>query len=135
MKIIVWIASILLAVAFVAIGGMKVVTPADVLQQSANGVPVTLLKVAGTAEMLGALGLVLPAATRILPVLTPLAASGLVLTMIGATTTNIVIGAYAIVPMTVVLGIVSALVAWARFGRYAVQPRSRSAVVTTPTGA
>jgi uncharacterized membrane protein YphA (DoxX/SURF4 family) len=122
-KLAVWIVSGLLALAFLFIGGTKLITSAADMESMAEGVPVVLLRIAGTAEVLGALGLVLPAATRVLPVLTPVAASGLVLTMIGATITNIVIGEYALVVQTVVLGALAAFVAWARFGKYAIQPR------------
>ncbi|GAB3291781.1 DoxX family protein [Parasphingorhabdus pacifica] len=126
MKILVWVVSILLALTFLAVGGMKVLASAADLQQSAGGVPITLLKLTGTAELLGALGLVLPAATRIMPVLTPLAAAGLTVTMVGATIANLAVGAYAALPMTVVLGLACAFVGWARFSRYTIQPRSQT---------
>jgi uncharacterized membrane protein YphA (DoxX/SURF4 family) len=131
MKVAVWIVSGLLALAFLFIGGTKLITPAADLESMAQGVPVILLRIAGTAEVLGALGLVLPAATRVVPVLTPCAASGLVLTMIGATITNIVIGEYALVAQTVVLGGLAAFVAWARFGKYTIQPRAAAQPATT----
>lgn len=130
MKIVVWTVSVLLAVVFLAAGGMKVLTATADLQQSSGGVPIALMRIAGTAEILGALGLVLPAVTRIAPALTPIAAGGLVVVMVGATITNIVTGAYGAVPMTVVLGLVAAFVAWARAGRYAVAPRTRSRAAT-----
>jgi hypothetical protein len=115
MKTTVWIVSVLLALAFLYIGGLKVLTPASALAPSAMGVPVILLKVAGWAEVLGALGLVLPAATGIAPVLTPLAATGLTIVMIGAIITNIIVGAYSAVLIPIVLGVLAAFVAWARF--------------------
>ena len=124
MKYLVWIISALLAVAFLFIGGTKVFTPSDALAASANGIPVVLLKIAGIAEMLGALGLVLPAATRIAPALTPLAAGGLVLTMVGATVANLVIGLYPVAVQTVVLGLLAAFVAWARVTRVQVHARA-----------
>lgn len=123
MKITVWIVSGLLAVTFFFIGSIKVAMPPAELEMAAQGVPVFLLKIAGTAEVLGALGLILPALTRIAPILTPLAASGLVLTMIGATITNVITGQYVMIPMTVGLGLLAGFVAWARFGQYAIQPR------------
>jgi uncharacterized membrane protein YphA (DoxX/SURF4 family) len=123
MKIAVWIGSSLLAVAFLVVGGGKLLSPASELQQVAQGVPVALLKLAGAAEVLGAIGLVVPAATRIVPVLTPIAATGLVLTMVGATITNIAVGEPASAVPTIVLGIFAALVAWARFGPAAVEAR------------
>jgi hypothetical protein len=89
--------SVLLALAFLFIGAAKVLTPTVEFEATAQGVPVVLLRIAGTAELLGAIGLVLPAATRILPVVMPIAASGLVLTMVLATLTNLVIGPFALV--------------------------------------
>lgn len=124
MKLTVWIVSGLLAVAAVFIGGSKLVTPAADLEGMAEGVPLVLLRIAGAAEVLGALGLVLPAATRILPILTPIAAAGLVVTWIGATITNLIIGEYATIVPAVLLALVAGFVAWARLGRYAIQPRS-----------
>ncbi|WP_163508222.1 DoxX family protein [Fodinicola acaciae] len=124
MKIVVWVVSALLALAFLAVGGGKLLAPAAELQQSAQGVPIALLKLAGAAEVLGAIGLILPAATRILPVLTPVAAVGLVVTMVGATITNFVVGVPSSAVVTVVLGVLAALVAVARFGRWAVEPRT-----------
>lgn len=124
MKVAVWVISGLLALAFLGIGGSKLVTSAANLETMAQGVPVVLLRIAGTAEVLGALGLILPAVTRILPILTPIAASGLVLTMIGATITNIVIESYLLVAQTIVLGVLAGLIAWARFGQYAIQSRA-----------
>lgn len=131
MKIAVWIGSGLLALVFLFVGGSKLLTPAAELQQMAQGVPVALMKLAGAAEVLGGIGLVLPAATRIMPVLTPIAAVGLVLTMVGATITDIAIGTPGGPVLPVVLGIFAALVAFARFGSCAVEPRStiRSATV------
>ncbi|MPZ64488.1 MAG: DoxX family membrane protein [Pseudonocardiaceae bacterium] len=126
MNVVVWVVSILLALTFTAIGGMKVLASAVDLQQAASGVPVVLLRVAGIAELLGAIGLILPAATRIAPMLTPLAAAGLTVTMVGATITNVIVGTYSALPMTVVLGLICALVGWARLGRYAVAPRRRA---------
>lgn len=124
MKIVVWIVSALLAVTFLVVGGGKLLAPTAELHQTAAGVPVALLKLAGAAEVLGALGLVLPAATRIRPVLTPVAAVGLVLTMLGATITNLAVGVPASAVATLVLGAVAAFVGWARFGPAAVRPRT-----------
>jgi uncharacterized membrane protein len=113
MKIAVWIVSGLLALWFLYIGGMKLLIPADVMAQTAPGFVVVLFKIAGVAEVLGAIGLILPAATRIVPILTPLAASGLVLVMIGAAIMEISMGLFPIQP--IILGLLAAFVAWARF--------------------
>jgi uncharacterized membrane protein YphA (DoxX/SURF4 family) len=123
MKIAVWVVSGLLAVAFLFIGLSKLLPSTADLETAAQGVPVILFRIAGTAEVLGAVGLVLPVATRVLPILTPIAASGLVVTMIGAVITNIIIGEYALAGMPLILGVGAAFIAWARFGPQAVEPR------------
>ena len=85
MNIALWVVQILLAVAFAGAGFMKLSTPVDELAVAlpwVTRVPSWAPYVAGAAEVLGALGLVLPAATRIWPVLTPLAALGLVVIML-----------------------------------------------------
>jgi hypothetical protein len=133
-RIAVWVVSVLLALAFLFIGGMKVMMPVADLAAGSQGVPVVLLKIAGVAEVLGALGLVLPAGTRILPVLTPVAAAGLVFTMIGATVTNILIGLYPVAAQTVVLGVLAAFVAWARFGPAAIAPRRAGPALDAASG-
>lgn len=66
-------------------------------------------------EVLAALGLVLPGATGIAPVLTPLAAGGLVIVMVGAARVHLSRGGEAIA-MNVMLGAIAAFVAWGRFG-------------------
>lgn len=131
MKIAVWIVSALLALFFLFVGSSKAFVPWDSLAAASMGIPVILLKIAGFAEVLGAIGLIVPAATRILPVLTPIAASGLVLTMISATGINIAQGMPAVAVQTGLAALLSAFVAWARFsGRAAVTPRA--AVAPSP---
>jgi uncharacterized membrane protein YphA (DoxX/SURF4 family) len=118
MKIAVWIVSGLLAVMFLFAGLFKLLASTADLEASAQGVPVILLKIAGTAEVLGAIGLILPAATRIMPVLTPLAAAGLALTMVGATITNLIIGEYALMVQTALMGALAGWVGWVRLRQY-----------------
>jgi uncharacterized membrane protein YphA (DoxX/SURF4 family) len=87
MSIALWVVQILLALAFLAAGSLKVSQPVDKLKTNIGWVEDTTpgnVRLVGALEILGALGLILPAVTHILPVLTPLAAVGLVLTMIGA---------------------------------------------------
>ena len=123
MKIAVWVVSGLLALAFLFIGLSKLLISTADLEALAGGVPVILLRIAGTAEVIGAFGLILPAATRVAPALTPIAASGLVITMVGAVATNIIIGEPLLAIQPAILGVVAAFVAWARFGPQAVEPR------------
>jgi|SRR5687767_6584924 len=88
MNIALWIIQILLALLFLFAGGTKLVLPAETLQAmgSPNQImlPGLLLKFIGLCEVLGALGLILPGLLHKRPSLTPLAAAGLVIIMIGA---------------------------------------------------
>ncbi len=123
MKVTAWVVSALPALVFLFAGGMKLLTPAAVMEQMSQGVPVAMMRIAGAAEVLAALGLILPAATRIVPVPTPLAAGGLVAVMLDATVTNIVIGVYPVAVRTVVLGLLAGFVACARFTSHAIHVR------------
>jgi uncharacterized membrane protein YphA (DoxX/SURF4 family) len=88
MNILLWIVQILLALLFLFAGGTKLVIPYDKLMEmgSPNQVvlPALFIKFIGVVELLGGLGLVLPGLLRIKKGLTPLAAIGLTILMIGA---------------------------------------------------
>lgn len=92
MTLALWIINIVLALAFAATGTFKLVRTREQLQ--AAGMAWTesfgpgAIKAIGAAEIAGALGLILPLATGIVPVLAPLAAAGLAGTMLGATTVH-----------------------------------------------
>lgn len=125
MKVAVWIVSGLLALYFLGVGFSKAFASWEFLESASMGVPVILLKIAGVAEIVGAVGLIVPAATRVLPILTPIAAVGLVGTMIGATAINIGLGMPGVAVQTGLAGILSAFVAWARLaGPAKVTPRA-----------
>src|SRR5262245_35593722 len=79
-----WIVQGLLAALFLFGGTVKLMMPPEAFAELP--LPISFIYFIGVAEALGGLGLVLPWALRILPGLTPLAASGLVIIMIGATT-------------------------------------------------
>jgi uncharacterized membrane protein YphA (DoxX/SURF4 family) len=83
-----WIAQVLLAILYFMAGAMKITQPMDTLAVSGMGfvtsTPEFLVRLIGVLEVLGVAGLLLPAATRILPMLTPAAALGLSLVQIGA---------------------------------------------------
>ena len=91
MKILVWVVMALLALAFIMTGAMKATQPKEKLQANMAWVesfsPNTI-KMIGILEIMGGIGLVLPAAFHILPWLTPVAAAGLCLTMVGAVYTH-----------------------------------------------
>ena len=79
-----WTIQALLAVIFVLSGGMKLLTPSELLQAQST-LPITLLRFIGSCEVAGALGMILPGPLRIRPGLTPLAAGCLVVLMVCAT--------------------------------------------------
>jgi len=93
MKTVTWLLQILLAFAFIAAGSMKLTNEKP--QLVANGMAWaedfsdTQIKLIAAAEVAGGLGLVVPAATGIMPILTPLAAAGLTLIMGGAVATHL----------------------------------------------
>ena len=80
--------------------------------------PAPLLKPLGLAELLGAVGLIAPPLVRIAPILTPVAASGMLLTMIGAIVIHARQREYPNVAINVVLAIMAGVIAWGRFGPY-----------------
>lgn len=127
MNIALWIIQILLALLFLFAGGMKLIVPVETLlaQGSPNQIilPGLLLKFIGLCEVLGALGLILPGLLRKRPSLTPLAAAGLVILMIGAVALTIAGDGIAagIVPL-----IVGALCAFVAYGRSRLVPHSGS---------
>jgi hypothetical protein len=110
-----WIVQGLLAALFLFAGAMKLVLPIEALAGPVS-FPAAFLRFIGVAEVLGAVGLILPGLLRMRTGLTPLAASGLVIIMTGATVTTLVggMGAAAIVPF--VVGLLAASVAYGRSG-------------------
>jgi putative oxidoreductase len=119
LNVALWTTQILLAAMFAMAGFMKVSQPIDQLSAMlpfAAQFP-TLVRFIGTAELAGALGIILPAATRVLPMLTPLAATGLVVVMVLASCFHVFRGEFNHLPVTVILGSLAAFVAWGRFAK------------------
>jgi hypothetical protein len=85
-------------------------------------VPQPLIVFIGVCEVLGGVGLILPAITRVKPKLTQLAAAGLALTMVLAAAFHLVRGEYALVPANLVLGGVAAFIAVGRSTRRPIAP-------------
>lgn len=119
MNIVLWIVAGVLALAFLAAGLMKVSQPKEKLAASMGWVddfsPGTV-KFIGTMEILGAIGLILPAATGIAPVLTPLAATGLAITMVLAAIVHGRRGEPQMILVNAVLLVLALFVAIMRFG-------------------
>jgi putative oxidoreductase len=121
-----WVVQVLLGAAFVVGGLMKAIMPvADLAQNAAwtADVPLALLRFIGVAELAGGLGLILPAATRIRPMLTPLAAVGLATIMTLAFVFHIQRGEWDALPVNAVLGALAAFVAWGRVRKAPIAPR------------
>ena len=109
-----WIVQGLLAIIFLFSGGTKLVLPLEAMTGPIP-VPGLFLRFIGVAEVLGAIGLILPGVLRIRPGLTPLAAAGLVIIMIGATALTLAGGAVALALIPLVVGVLAAFVAYGRW--------------------
>jgi uncharacterized membrane protein YphA (DoxX/SURF4 family) len=119
MNIALWIVQVLLAALFLFAGGMKLVLPIEEMTRQIP-LPGWFLRFTGIVEVLGALGLVLPGLFRVRTDLTPLAAAGLIIVMIGAIYVTVVLengGATVLIP--IVTGLLAAFVA---YGRWRIQP-------------
>lgn len=90
MDIVIWILQGLMGLVFIAAGAAKIAQPKAKLMEAGDRMAWVedfsqgQIRIIGALELLGGLGLILPWLTGILPILTPLAAAGLALTMIGA---------------------------------------------------
>ena len=137
MTYVLWIIQVLLALMFLFAGGTKLVIPPDVLAKmgSPNQIPLPgwFVRFIGVVEVLGALGLLLPGLLRIKPGLTPLAAAGLVVVMIGATALTIAADGVAAGVVPLVVGLLAAFVAYGRW-RLAPLRGSSAPSVRRPAG-
>jgi hypothetical protein len=109
-----WIVQGLLALLFLFAGGMKLVLPLESLAGPV-ALPGLFVRFIGVAEVLGAIGLILPGLLRIRPGLTPLAAVGLVIIMIGATVITLMASDVATALIPLVVGLLLAFVAYGRW--------------------
>src|SRR5215831_2524700 len=123
MNVLLWIIQILLAALFLFAGVLKLVLPLDKLTGPV-AVPGLFLRFIGLCETLGGLGLILPGLLRIRMGLTPLAAAGLVIIMVGATVLNLHVGEST--TLTIVVGLLAAFVAYAR---WKAAPRQKSGLL------
>lgn len=121
-----WVAQILLAVMFGMAGLMKLSQSIDALATSlpwVTTVPEMLVRFIGAAELAGALGLILPALTRIQPRLTALAALGLIAVMVLASAFHASRGEFGLIPVNIVLAAIAGFVAWGRGKAAPMAPR------------
>ena len=123
MNILLWIIQILLALLFIFAGGMKLVVPTDLLMAQAppgsTQFPSWFMKFIGVVELLGGLGLILPGIFRRSQGLTPLAAAGLVIVMIGAVAISVKDHGIMAGVTPLIVGLLCAFVA---YGRWKLKP-------------
>jgi len=123
MDIVLWIVAGLLAVAFLAAGGMKLAkgkaVGADPRMAWSEDFSDQSIRLIGLLEVLGAIGLILPPLLDVVPVLAPLAACGLALVMVGAAFTHVRRNEMQALAPVVVLGLLALFVA---VGRFAIEP-------------
>jgi uncharacterized membrane protein YphA (DoxX/SURF4 family) len=115
----VWALQIALALFFIAPAFMKLKTPKQQLIEQKRLAPdgsVVPIRVIGWLEVLGCVGIILPVLLGILPVLTPIAAIGFALVMIGAVAVHYKKAELKVIPMLVLAFIAAVYVAWYRFG-------------------
>src|SRR5579859_2491397 len=108
-----WTVQVLLALIFLFSGSMKLILPIAMLTAQMP-LPALFVRFLGVAEVSGALGLILPGLLRIQRGLTPLAACGLVIIMIGATVVTLAIGGGASALVPLVVGLLATTVVYGR---------------------
>jgi len=124
---VLWIAQVVLAAIFLMAGIMKSTTPINELSQKLNWVSEDnklLVRFIGICELLGAIGLILPSLLRIKPILTPIAALGFLTIMILAMLFHIVRGEYDVLPVNILFGAIALFIAWGRYKKVPIQPKS-----------
>jgi len=113
-----WTVQGLLALLFLFAGGMKLALPVAELTKEMT-LPGAFVRFIGVAEVLGAVGLILPGLLRIRQGLTPLAAAGLAIIMTGATVLTLAGGQIAAAPIPLVAGLLLVFVGYQRSARLA----------------
>jgi len=119
-----WTVQAVLAALFLYAGGFKLALPLAALAKL-SPLPAPFLKFVGVCEVTGAIGLVLPGLLKIRTSLTPLAAAGLVVIMVGATVVTVATQGVAPAVLPFVVGILAATVAYGRWQRAPLIPLRR----------
>ena len=115
MNVLLWVVQGLLALVFLVAGGSKLIMPIEEMTKQI-AFPGPFLRFLGVAEILGAIGLILPGLLRIRTGLTPLAAVGLAIITVGATVVTLRTGGGALALFPFVVAVLSAFVAYGRWG-------------------
>jgi hypothetical protein len=120
---VLWVAQVLLALGIGSAGIIKLISGDDVLLQFYPIFPPLFIRFIGVCEILGAIGVIVPAATRIRPELTPLAAAGLTIIMAGAVISTIAMGAVDAIISPLILFLLAVFVAYGRWKVAPIAPR------------
>jgi putative oxidoreductase len=128
MNKVLWIVQGLLAAIFLWHGAFLVFPPAEMLEMINGQLGVEFRIFLGVAEVLAAIGLILPGVTRILPWLTPLAAAGLMVVMVSATVLHVVRAEFMSAVVTAVLLGLATLVTYLRWKVMPIAPRAALAI-------
>ena len=123
MNVALWIVQGLLAALFVFAGGTKLVLPIEKMQDPV-ALPGLFLRFIGVCELLGGIGLILPSLLRIRPGLTPLAAAGLIVIMIGAVVISVIYMGVASALIPLLVGILAAFIAYGRSRLAPIPPKA-----------
>lgn len=120
---VLWIAQLLLALAMLSAGIIKLISADELLTAYYPLFPAMFMRFIGVCEILGAIGLVVPAALRIRPELTPLAAAGIAIIMAGAVISTIAMGAPSAIAMPLILFLLAVFIAYGRWNLAPIAPR------------
>jgi len=117
LNVVLWTAQILLALFFMSGTVMKFmpIQKISAIMPWMGQLPPLEVRLLGVVDLLGALGLILPAALKIRPMLTPWAAIGIIVLMICATIFHISRGEASVIGVNIVVIIVAIFIAWGRF--------------------
>lgn len=121
------VAQVLLAAMFLMAGIMKATQPIEELSQSmtwVNDFSAGMVRFIGISELLGGIGLLLPALLRIKPIFTPLAALGLFIIMVLAFIYHISNAEYQALGINLILGAIAVFIAWGRYKKAPIQPKA-----------
>lgn len=126
LNISLWVAQGILAAIFLMAGSMKATQPIETLAGSmswVNNFQSSMVRFIGTMEILGAIGLLLPSILRIKPILTPIAALGIILIMVFAFIYHVIHAEYPLLGVNIFLGAIAGFIAWGRYKKAPIQPK------------
>jgi putative oxidoreductase len=126
LNITLWIVQGLTATLMLMSAYMKIATP--ILELSSKWkwtgeLPETVVRLLGVIDLLGGIGIILPALLRIKPSLTPLAAVGIILLMISASVFHISRGESSVIGFNIMIMLLASFVAWGRYKKSRILPR------------